>query len=208
MPSLPEARHVPVGIGRPARPRQEQRKDFPREQRRRGLGRQPRRRRHVLLDPARGDDARIGLRQLLVVPDRVGQRDDQEQQSHRHERAEAAGEHPEHGDDREQVAVEVRVQGEQVGEVDDHEGDEDEVSLLAGDDRDDEPRHGDEQRRADRVPELAAEGEERPAVVLEAEPAVACKPLHARSRRPRPASGGRARTGSWPGRPARRGRSR
>ena len=61
------------------------------ERRERRVGGEPRAGRQVRLDPAVRDDARVGLRQLARVADRLGQRHDQEEQRHRREPAQPAG---------------------------------------------------------------------------------------------------------------------
>ena len=106
----------------------------------------------------------------------------------------ASGEGAEHGHEREHVAVEVRVEGEQVGEVDEGEAHEHDVCAVRGalvvfqhkrSSGEREPGERDEQRRAEALPEPVEEGKRRRMVVLEPEPALGRQSLNARDVLPR-----------------------
>ena len=106
---------------------------------------------------------------------------DEQQQRHGCERAEPAGQNCERRDQREHVAVEVRVEGEQAREVRDHERGEHEIGPAPAGcgEREHETDRGDEQRGAERVPEGADEREPGPGVIFEAQPAFVGQPLDA-----------------------------
>ena len=95
----------------------------------------------------------------------------------RRERAQAAGERAEHRDERQHVAVEVRVERQQRREVGERERGEHEIGAASADERDDEADRGHERapgRRASQSRSANATGAEP--VALEAEPALA-RPL-------------------------------
>ena len=78
-----------------------------------------------------GDDPRVGPRQVTRVADVPRERDDEQEERHRRQRAEPAGERSERGHERKQVAIEVRLERQEIREVDDDEGAEDEVGARA-----------------------------------------------------------------------------
>src|SRR4029078_12020775 len=88
------------------------------------------------------------------------------------QRSSASGEHGEHGYERQDVAVEVRVRGEQGQRVRGAEREQDQIRALAAAQLDDDPGGGHEDERAERLPEPQCEGEGRRWVTLEAEPPV------------------------------------
>ena len=70
------------------------------ERRQRGVDSEAGAVRQVGLDPAVGDDARVGLRQLAGVADRPREGHDEQQQRHRGERTQPAGQRAERREQR------------------------------------------------------------------------------------------------------------
>ena len=136
-------------------------------------------------DPGVRDDPRVGAGQLLRVANRPGQRHDEQQQRDGSKRTHPSCQRSERRHERKHVAVEVRAQRHQVGEVDDDEGRQDQVGARAADESRDEADRADDQRRAEPVPEPVDESDRRRVIVLEAEPALPCEPLHAERLVPR-----------------------
>ena len=134
----------------------------------------------VLLDPTRGDDAGVRSGEPLVVADRPGQRHDEQEQRNRCKPAEPSGEGPKGRNERQGVPVEVGAERHEVREVHDHECRKDEIRAAASQDRDDETERADDQNRPESVPQVSHERDRRRMVVLEAEPALAREPLHAK----------------------------
>ena len=143
------------------------------------------------LHPALRNHARVGARELLRVANRPGQRDDEQQERDRRQRTHAPRKRAERRNEREHVAVEVRAQGQQIGEVDDDERREDEVGTGPVYEREDEADSADDQDGAEPFPQPAGERDRRDVVVLEAEPAFTCQALHAERFVPRPGDGAR-----------------
>ncbi len=171
---------VPIRVERLARPRQEEMDDaIPGQFGSRGVDRDSCALRHVLDDPAVRGDAGVGLRQVARLPDRPRQRHGEQEQRHRRDGAQAACERAESRDQREHVAVEVRVDGHQLREVHEAEHREDEIRAGAMDERQDQPDRSDHEHGPERVPEELDECDRRRRVVLEAEPALAGRALHA-----------------------------
>ena len=153
---------------------------------RRRLGGDDRSLRHVRIDPASNDDARVRARPANVVSDRPRQRDDEQEQRDRGERTHASGKSPERRDEREHVTREVRVQRQERHVIADDEGAEHEVAAARPPrERQHEAEQRDQQDRTEAAPQLPCEGNARPVVVLEAEPALAVLARDPPQRRPR-----------------------
>ena len=137
-------------------------------------------RRDVALDPGSGIQTGVAGRQRAGVVDRPPQRHDRGHERGDPEPSSATREDAEDGDERQHVAVVVRLRGQQRERVDRDERQEHDVAprVSPGGDRD--PGETDERERPERLPEPLAEGKRGHRVVLEAEPAGLRKPLDAR----------------------------
>ena len=108
--------------------------------------------------------------QVLCIPGSPCERDDQHEDRHRRERAEPAGERAKRGDERQHVAVDRRMERQQVREVHEDEHGKREICPPAAEQREREPSGRDHEGRAKPVPEPCDECNRRRLVVLEPEP--------------------------------------
>ena len=114
------------------------------------------------------------------VANRPRQWHDEQQQGHGRERTHAPGERSEGRHEREDVAIEVRAQRQQVGEVDEDERRQDQICTSAAGEGDHQSDSTHDERGAEPFPEPPDERDRRDVVVLEAEPAVPRESLHAK----------------------------
>ena len=114
----------------------------------------------VPVDPRGGVEARVAAGERPRVADRPPERDDDRRRA-RPRRAvlKRPASDGEDGDERQDVAVEVRVRGKQRERVGSREREQHEVAPLAPAERDDDADGGDEEHRADRLPEPEPERE-------------------------------------------------
>ena len=132
------------------------------------------------------DEPRVGSSQLAHLTDRPGERHDEQDERNGDERLAAASEGAQHRHQRQDVAVEVRVERHELDGVDEDEGREDEIRAPGRElvliqhkrpEREREPDRGDQQHGPQALPQPVEERDRRRMVVLEAEPALAGQAL-------------------------------
>ena len=126
---------------------------------------------HVALDPGGGIKARVVGRQRARVVDRPPQRHERRHERRDSQPSTATRDDAENGDERQHVAVVVRLRGQQRECVDADEREEHDIAPGVPPSGDRDAGETDERKRPERLPEPLAKREGRRRVVLEAEPA-------------------------------------
>ena len=138
--------------------RSRERKAFdpaPRERERRRVGCDRVRRRDRPVDPGGRVETRVASRERAGVRDRPPEWHDRRDERRDRQRSSASGEHGEHGHERQDVAVEVRVRGEQRQRVRGAEREQDQVGALAAAQGDDDRRRRPRERAGRASPRAA-----------------------------------------------------